>query len=256
MAAPRPRRPVGLLGRKPGVSDFGSHFQLGDYLVSPFPPDDGSPVDFSSGVTQWGMLGNDVYGDCGPAGDTHVNMANAWEAHEQPPGNVADPAVWPTAAQVVQAYLEFTGGQDTGVDLGQWLGWRMTHPIGPLPPIAGFAQVPDSGPVFEGAVRTFGALYDGVLISRQAMAEAQSGRPFTSTATDWVGGHCFPIVGRSTQWGEGITWGALQLFSWEWWQTCREESYVIFTQAQADAPGGLFGNVAVAQLRLDILALR
>ena len=249
------RRRVGKLGRTMGVSELGSHLALSTYLVNPFPEDDGSPQDFSSAVSEWGTLGNDSYGDCGPAGDVHLNMANAWTAKEQPAGNIASPT-WPSADEVVKAYLQFTGGKDSGVDLGQWLLWRTTHSIGPLPPIGGFAQVDDYGKMYAGAEETFGGLYNGILVSPEAMQEFEMGQPFTSTATDWEGGHCFPHVARNLQWGRGITWGLDQLFSWEWWQACREESYVILTPAQMDAPGGVFHGVAVAKLKEDIKQLQ
>jgi hypothetical protein len=242
------------LGRKLGVSDVGSHFKLADYQTDPFPKDNGSPVDYTSGVVDFGMQGNDTVGDCGVAGDVHTCQANAWTAGEQRPGNIAS-TVWPTSAETVAAYFTYTGGQDTGVDLGQWLLYRMTHSIGPIGPIGGFAQVADGGNEYEGALRTFKALYTGISVSQDLMDEFEAGQPWTSLSTNWIGGHCVPHLARNRKWGRLITWGADELFSWPCWDVIKQEAYVIFTPAQMEAPGGVFAGVAVAKLKEDIKAL-
>jgi hypothetical protein len=253
------RHRAGKLGRKMGVSEIGSQVKLSDYLVDPFPIFQ-QAEDFTSGVDEWdGMLGNDVYSDCGVVGDVRVCQANAWTAKEEPAGNVND-AMWPTAAEVIATYLAYDGGQDNGVDLGQWLLWRTKNPIGPLPPIGGFAQVSVVEPEYSSALHVFGALYDGVLISQEAMDEFEAGEPWTSTATDWVGGHCSPCLKLPKTsgapnvpgYGRRYTWSKSWLFTWDWWRATREESYVIFTPAQMNAPSGVFNNVKVAQLKADI----
>jgi hypothetical protein len=190
-------------------------------------------------------------------------MANAWTAKEQVAGNINDAAVWPSAAEVIDAYMKYTGGQDSGVDLGEWLLWRMSNSIGPLGPIGGFAQVSIVEPGYSSALHIFGALYDGELISQEAMDEFEEGLPFSSTATDWIGGHCTPTLALPNTskapnvpgYKRLITWSEDWLATWPWWQTCREESYVIFTPEQMKAPGGIFNGVHVTQLEADIRAL-
>ena len=248
------RRHAGKLGRKLGVSEIGSQFKLTDYLVDPLPLHN-EPVDFTSGVTQWGMLGNDSLGDCGFAGKVHLDMANAWTAKEQPVGNITDTSVWPTAAQVSAAYLAYDNGQDEGVDLGQVLLYWLTNPLANLAPIGGFAQVQCHGNEYESAMAIFGGLYTGIAVSQEMMDEFEEGHPWTSTATDWIGGHCVPHLARNAQWGRAITWGADQLFSWANWKACAQEAYVVFTPEQMEAPGGVFNGVNVSQLKADITAL-
>lgn len=256
------RRHAGKLGRRMGVSEIGSQFKLEDYIANPLPVNT-TACDFTSQVAQWGILGNDYYGDCGFAGRVHYDMANAWTAKEQPAGNITDTAVWPTYAEVVNAYLAYDNGQDIGVDLGEVLLFWLTNPLANLKPIGGFAQVSVSEPGYSSALHVFGALYDGHLVSQEAMDEYEAGEPWTSTATDWVGGHCTPTLALPDTthaphvpgFGRKVTWGTDQLFSWPWWQTCREESYVIFTQEQAEAPGGVYNEVQVAALKADILKL-
>lgn len=256
------RRHAGKLGRQLGVSEIGSQVKLESYIKNPLPPFTASQ-DYTSGVTQWGMLGNDTYGDCGFAGKVHLDMANAWTAKEQPVGNVADTAVWPTADEVVRAYLTYDNGQDVGVDLGQVLLYWLHNPLANLKPIGGFAQVSVSEPGFSAALHAFGALYTGIAVSQECMDEFQEGLPWTSTATDWIGGHCVPVLALPDTskaphvpgFGRAITWGADQLFSWHWWQTARQEAYVVLTPEQMATPGGVFNGIDVAQLKADITLL-
>lgn len=261
-------RQHGKLGRKPGRSLPEGTLQLENYLTAPLPLWDGVD-DFTSDVKAWGMLGNDYYGDCGFAGKVHLDMANSWTAQEQPAGNIANANVWPTYNQVVTAYFTYEGsprpddpawneenGYDNGVDLGEVLKYWMEHPLAGLKPIGGYAQFNvDNGPLFQSCVHAFGGIYAGVLISPEAMQEFDDEQPWTSTATDWEGGHCIPVLARNSLYGKAITWGSVQEFSWEWWRTCREEAFVVFTPEQMEAPGGIFNGVNVAQLKADLAAV-
>lgn len=250
------RREPGKLGRIPGVCPIGSQIKLSDYLVNPFPPQNpNATVDNSCGVTEFGMLGNDTYGDCGPAGDVHTCMITSWQNKEQPIGNINDTNVWPTAQQVVNTYMTYDGNQDNGVMLGAWLLYRMKTAIGPLDPIGGFAQIDDFGEMYEGALATFGAVYTGILVSSEMMNEYSNGEPWTSTSTDWIGAHCDTHIYRSPNYGKAITWGTEQLFTWENWRATREEAYAIFTPAQMNAPGGVWKNINVSKLKADLVKL-
>lgn len=246
------RRTAGKLGRKLGVSEIGSQFKLADYTVDPLPVYNGTD-DFTAGVTDWGIGGNADYGDCGVVGDYHKSMADAFTAGEAHlPVPEAGSA---TESAIVAEYLSYDDGQDEGVDLGQWLTYRMTHGLAGLPPIGGFAQVSDFGAEYQSAFHLFGGLYVGIAVSQEMMDEFEEGQPWTSTNTDWIGGHCVPHLARNAKWGRAITWGADQLFSWDNWRATREEAYVIFTPEMVKAPGGVFHGVAVAALAADISKL-
>jgi hypothetical protein len=248
------------LGRKMGRSLPEDVLRLTDYLVDPLPVWDGSD-NFTSGITDWGMLGNGPdplvtnqgpgfggVGDCGPVGDYHYNLANAATAKETQPsigGQVPN--------EIVAEYLAYDGGQDNGVDLAGWLTYRLTHTLAGLPVIGGFAQVSDSGAEFQSALHVFAGIYAGILISQEAYDQYPDA--WTSTATDWIGGHCVPILARNADNGVCVTWGTQQRFSWPWWRVAREEAFVIFTPEQMNAPGGVFQGVKVAQLKADLAKL-
>lgn len=256
-------RSAGKFGRKTGPSRFAAELRLSDYLVrDPFPTVDLSTTsDFTSGISSWGMLGNDQYGCCGVAGDAHLNMANGWTAKEEAPGA----GNWPSAAEVVEAYFTYEGSPggkpdpsyDKGVDLGEWLLYRTTHKLGPLDTIGGFASLDYTNTAeLAGALATFGGLYCGIVVTQTDMEEFEEGLPWTNTTdTTPIGGHCVPILYRGPKWGKVVTWGAVQSFSWPWWQAFGEEAWVVFTPEQMDAPGGLFNGVNVTKLGADIKAL-
>lgn len=265
-----PLRKPGKLGRKPGRSLPAGTLQLENYFTDYYTEDplpawnSNQPSDYTSGVEQWGILGNDDYGDCGFAARVHLEEANAWTGKEQPVGNISDTAVWPTYDQVVTAYFTYEGSPggepnpeyDNGVELSAVLQYWMTNPLSTLKPIGGYAQFDvTNGPLFQSCIHLFGGVYVGILVSSEAMDEFSNGQPWTSTATDWEGGHCVPILMRNTLYGRCITWGVQQEFSWPWWRVSREEGYVVFSEEMMNAPGGVWNGINVAKLKTDIQAL-
>lgn len=260
----------GKLGKRPVPSELGQSIKLKNYMAGePFPyVSPTSSVDFSSDVLAWGMLGNDDYGDCTFAGRVHMEMGNAWYNKQQAVGNTSA-SVWPTYDQTLTSYFTYEGspqpsnytwseqnGYDNGADMGQLLLWFMTHDVGPLGPIGGFASIDiTDGQEYQGAFSAFGGLYVGLLVNQEMMNETDAGEPWTSTATDWIGGHCIWHAKRGPTWGTAITWGQQQLFSWENWRATRQEAYVVFTREMMEAPGGKFNGVNVAQLKSDLADL-
>jgi hypothetical protein len=254
------------LGRKPGVSQVGSQFALTKYYTDPagLPAWNGDD-NFVGSITNWGMLGNgpdpavtnqgpdfEGVGDCGPVADYHKGMADAQTADEALPvvtGQVPN--------ELVAEYMVYDDNVDEGVDLGQWLTYRTTHTLAGLPKIGAFAQVTDFGAQYQAAFHLFGGLYVGIMVNQEMMnaSEQTPNKPWSSTNTDWIGGHCVPHLARNAEQGVCITWGMTQIFTWPNWRATREEAYVIFSSEILDAPGGIFHGVNVAKLHQDIVAL-
>lgn len=256
-------REVGKLGRLPSRLEVP---KLSDYMTDPFPQvDPRSTFDGTSGIkTGLGMLGNDTYGDCVFAGYVHTYMLNAWLAGEQPAGNVPNPAVWPTQDQVLTAYFTYGGspqptnyvwsaqnGYDNGADMATAALWFTKNTIGPLPKLAAFASVADSGEIYEGAMQAFGTVWTGIMVSNEMLSEYQAEQPWSSLATDWVGGHCVPHSYRSPTLGKCVTWGQEQEFTWPNWRVVREEAFVLLTEEQLKAQKFF----DAAKLQADIKAL-
>ncbi len=203
--------------------------------------------DGTSGVAQLGMLGNDVWGDCVFAGWGHTVMLNAWLGGIQPVGNYNNYAVWPTDDAFITAYLAYNGSPDptnhnfeqqqqydNGADPTEALLWLQANPMplsdGTLLGPWDFADVADFGEEFEGAMQNFGVLYNAINVSQEAMAQFQADQPFTSTSTNFIGGHLFPTSYRDPHIGKGPTWSVEWEFSWPWWRVSRVSSMIILTR--------------------------
>jgi hypothetical protein len=264
-------RKAGKLGNR-GFSELGARVKLKNYLTGnsdPFPwVSPGSTFNGTSLVSQLGTLGNDVWGDCVFAAYVHIRMLNAWLFGTQPVGNYTDYSVWPTDDQTITAYLTYNGSPDptdhnpngpnaaydNGADPGEALAWFMTNPVGPLPPLeedgGGWADASDFGEEYEGEMSVFGCTYNSVMVSQEAMNEFDAGQPWTSTATDFIGGHMIPHSYRDPSVGKAVTWGVEQPFSWPWWRVARVQTFVVLTKELLTSK-----VVNGAQLTADIKAL-
>jgi hypothetical protein len=241
-----PRGAKWCLGRTQGrsVPDDGSllitHFEDQEAKAKdPLPWDNMSASDHTCGITNWlGMLGNDQWGDCVVCAYIRFCMIQAVMAGIETVENGTVTGTWPTTQQALTAYwaCQIANGAigpqpDNGLDITSFLKWAMTHSVGPIPPTVCFAEVPDGGNEFASAQRLYGATLDGVLISQEAMNQAEADPPqeWTSTATDWIGGHGIPNVYRDASTGKWPTWGFDQSGTWPWWRAAKEESLILIS---------------------------
>jgi len=190
-----------------------------EYLTVPLPVPN-YPVDVSGGLKDWGMLGNDTYGDCGEAGQLHVQMATAIGA------GVPTPQF--STEQAVNEYLAYTGGQDSGVVLADFLLWLYKKGE-----ILAFAPVDHASRAnCDGLMEMGHGLYCGVNLTDQD--EADFGvRPWGSEGDpkpDSALGHCIVKIGADgAEQDAWVTWGAVQLSTTAWTAACLDESWLIVT---------------------------
>jgi hypothetical protein len=242
-------RTAGLRGRRP-AKPVGERFAIGwvhSYLAQPLPAPQ-YPVDVSGGITDWGMDGNDQYGDCTFAGRLHYQLVKAAAGDE--------PAPTETAEQLVAEYLAYDHGQDVGANIADLLLFWYTS--GKL---LAFAPVDHTDPVAcDAAMSAFHGLYAGVDLTDDADHLFEEGEPWSvgsGQQPDPADGHCIVKVGArggpvetpggSDTW---VTWGALQRSSLGWTAACLSEAWVLVTQEDADA-----ASLDIAKLRADIDAL-
>lgn len=235
-----PARVPGKLGARPAVFPAGLR-DLTYYVAGDLPKAPASvPV---PSVADWGMDGNDTYGDCGVAGCNHLLMAAAASAGKA--------ETFPTADQVVSFYLTYTGGEDTGVVLSDFLAYVRSkgfygHTVSAYAPV----KVHDV-PTLQAALWLYDAVYTGISVTQGMMDAFQAGRPWDSKAVrgQSIGGHCVPGVGYSDEGLTVITWGQPQLVTWPAW-------HKISTEAWAVIPGELSGGdghgVSLAALQSDL----
>jgi hypothetical protein len=220
------------LGLNPGRIPVGlrdmTYYTAGDFPAPPAqvtvpavtPPGDG---------TAWGMDGNENFGDCGVAGLNHGFMADDAIANRH--------GTFPDAQQVVQYYMTFTGGQDTGVVLSDFLAYARTtgfygHTVTAYAPV-GVHDVP----TLHFAIWAYGFTYTGIKVTQAMMSAAQAGQPWNlSDATDSpvIGGHCIPLVGYDSQYLYAVTWGAVQPIAHSAWHFMATEAWGVITGEFAD----------------------
>lgn len=237
-----------LYGRLPGTIPAGlkdlTYYAAGALpkapasVAVPVPPaaPDGTP---------WGMDGNDTYGDCGVAGINHYFMADAAIAREG--------EQFPDDTEITQYYLTYTGGQDTGVVLSDFLAYvKKTefygHTIEAYAPV-GVHDVP----TLHFAIWAYGAAYTGITVTTGMMNTFNAGQPWTmeDLFSDIDGGHCVPLVGYDSKYLYCVTWGKVQPIEYSAWHYCSSEAWGVIS-GEFVSKGGDTRGLSLAALKADL----
>ncbi len=237
---PSSPRVAGKLGARPAAFPAG----LGDlthYVAGALPK---APASVAvPAFPDWGMLSNDTLGCCGVAGIQHLMEAAATDASEQ--------EQWPTAQQVADFYLTYTGGQDSGVVLSDFLAYvRKTGFYGHT--VTAYAPVKvDDVSTLMTALYLYDAVYTGISVTQGMMDAFQAGKPWDAAAVQGepVGGHCVPAVGYSDAGLTVITWGQPQLITWPAWHAVSTEAWAVIT---GELAGGDGHGVSLSALQADL----
>lgn len=213
----------------------------------PTPP---ASVDYYRKIGRdWGMLGNDQYGDCTIAGAGHAIMA--WNAE------VAEPDPVPNAHQVLAQYMAITGGQDTGcVEANVLTFWNRQGLFGDRDKIAAFVPVDIRNLVtIHQAIAFYGCAYIGVALPESAEQQFEQGQPWTVVnGSPVVGGHCVLLVGYDQNAVYAVTWGAVVPVSYPWLATYMDECWAMIPEQFVQAGKG--PELDLAQLQSDLNSLR
>jgi hypothetical protein len=174
-------------------------------------------------VADWGVNGNDLYGDCGVAGINHYFMADAAIA--------AETESFPPDQDVVGYYFQFTNNVDSGVVLSDFLSYVQRkgffgHTIAAYAPVS----VHDI-PTLHFAVNAYGAAYTGIKVTKRMMDSFNSGKPWDldDLLSPVEGGHCVPIVGYDDRHLYAVTWGKVQPVSHAAWHYMSTEAWGILS---------------------------
>jgi len=220
--------------------------------VTPSLPTPPASFDISAKVTAWGMMDNDQIGDCTCAAAGHLIME--WTA------NAGKQAATPTDKQIVAAYSAITGynpvtgANDNGANELDVLNyWRQTGIAGhkidaymALEP-SNHNHIMDSVYIFEGC-------YIGVQLPISAQAQTQNHQPWSvppggpsgdGKPGSW-GGHAVPVVAYDARGVTVVTWGALQVMTWTFWEAYCDEAYSLLSKdylnGKKQAPQGFSMN--------------
>jgi hypothetical protein len=226
------------------------------YLTStlPAPP---ATLDIATKVTAWGMIG-----DCTCAAAGHLIME--WTA------NAGKKIVTPTDKEIIAAYSAITGynpvtgANDNGANEIDVLNyWRQTgiakDKIGAYVALepSNHTHIMDSVYIFEGC-------YIGLQLPKSAQAQTQNNQPWSvppggptgdGAPGSW-GGHAVPVVAYDQRGVTVVTWGALQVMTWSFWEAYCDEAYAIlstdYINGKKEAPQGF----SMQQLQADLADLK
>ena len=235
-------RTAGKLGCLPGKIPVGLK-DLSYYIAGPLPKPP-PKVDVPA-VPSWGMLANDRLGDCGVAGLEHLFMADASITLEKE-SEASD-------QQAADYYLKYTGGQDTGVVLSDYLAYVRRHKYYSRK-VDSYAPVNvHDVPTLQTAIDLYGAAYTGITVTAGMQQAFENGTPWDAQACSGPieGGHCVPIVGYDDQLLYLVTWGGIQAVTYSAWHQISTEAWAVVT-GEFVARNGDGRGVSLSALRADL----
>jgi hypothetical protein len=233
-----------------GTKKFGKHpkktdrknrtLQLSKYTTEMAPPptaynlldDVSSRVKPNDVPTLFGMLGNDKYGNCVMVGGAH--FLTLWNA-------LIGILKTFTTCFVVKWYKKLTGGGDNGLNmldvLKQWVNDEILGES-----IIAFAEIDPRDHVnVMRAISVFKGAYLGFNVQQDCMADFDAIPKIMWTPGILTNdGHCVDGVAYNSSKVTVLTWADKQDGSWDWWDECVDECYVIIPKEAEDpnfAPG-------------------
>lgn len=229
-------------GKKPARPDavklkFSSYFTAAELPIV--------PVAFGRPwlVRQWGLLGNDLYGDCVWAGAAHETMLLKADAGFAAPSFMIRDVLADYSA-VAGFDPKNPNTTDNGTDVQAAAAYRQKTGIGDANGNRHQIEIYTSlrvGDLAELALATFLNGVAGVGVDLPASAEDQfnAAEPWTVVKGDTsVGGHYIPCVGRNSA-GNFlfVSWGKLQAATPAWVQEHMDEGIVFLSQERLSAKG-------------------
>jgi hypothetical protein len=200
--------------------------KFSDVLTSlPTPP---AVFGHEIGLSNFGMLANDTWGDCVIAGGDHEHMVWSTEGGQ--------PTVQFTSAGALSDYSAITGfdpnnpDSDQGTDMQAGAAYRqktgLVDAFGNRHKIDAYSAL-NVGDINQIATAAwlFGAVGIGVKCPSSMQAQFNAGHPWTIVPGDTiVAGHYVPLVGRNSAGNfVVITWGRLQAVTPQWLSTYMDE---------------------------------
>jgi hypothetical protein len=223
--------------------------------AAPTPPSSGS---VAGGVSQWGMLGNDLFENCGPCGVEHLRIAKALvgvntDGSPTFRGNFTIPTTKNTESWYFEygvAMGEAPPKPDEGVDNASMLEWLYEVTGGVLPvgdDIQEWAyaelDVTDLAEIQQSMLDFHGVLM-GCCLTDEAEQEFTARQPWQITPSEQPDpqmGHDWVLVEYTPADWTLVTWGALQkaLIDFEKGEVSAGDldAWVIITQEDADRAG-------------------
>ena len=241
-----PRRRVGI----PALSEFVDR-------AAAWSPVPAAGWEFAVPASALSMLGNDQWGDCGPAGLLGQLQAQSY--------NAGRPLI-PTTQDALNLYAQFGfninagpsgyNPTDNGTVLTDILAYAQNTGVtigNTVHKIVGSAAVNISSVAeLRWAAYTFGGLYMG--LNLPSVCENNTTNWNFGAGQAIAGGHCVDLLGEGAAGGKIRSWGMFIPGTWEFLANYLDEAYVIVTpdwlDAQGKSPAGLDLDGLLAAIRL------
>ncbi len=216
------------LGRKAIKTDSRT-LALADYLKPGLPPPPAA-VDWTKGITSWGMMLNDTLGDCTIAGVAHA--IQVWSANTGTIVTTPDP--------IVESYYEQWDGyvpgnantDNGGVELDVLNDWQKQGFNGH--PLLAFADPKYTNLVeIRQSIALFGGVYIGIALPVTAQSQdvwdvvPKGGA--NAKKGSW-GGHCVFVPKYDQNGFTCITWGGLKTMTVAFWKKYCDEAHTLLGQ--------------------------
>lgn len=227
--------------------------KLKDYLTfSVVPPTKFGHYDLE---TNWGLLGNDQYGDCVWAGAGHETIL--WNKE-------ADKTITITEQDALNDYSAVTGfnpdnpSSDQGTDMQVAAAYRqktgITDGTNRHKITAYVALSVGDKTELKQAIYLFSAVGVGINFPASAMTQFNDGKPWTIVKSSIEGGHYVPAVGYDSKYVYVVTWGKIQKMSWGFLEKYNDESLAYISLEMLTNNKSLEG-FDLAQLQTDLKQL-
>lgn len=203
-------------------------------------------IDWTKGVLEWPMYGNDEEGDCTCAAAGH--LIQGWSAAAGNPKTPAD-------GDILQAYIPGTGTDDTGRVETDVLNYWQNVGIGG-DKILGWVSINAANlDLVRAGIALFGGVYAGIQLPTSAQAQAVWDVVPGMVPGSW-GGHAVPYLAYNSGGFICITWAHPLVLTYNFHNACTDEVYAClsedFLNSQGETPEGL----NLDALRGDLIALK
>jgi hypothetical protein len=192
-------------------------------------------VDYESGI-DFPMYGNDVAGDCGPAGCGHV--VQSLTTYGQGRTATVTEATVLAFYSAISGYVPGDPSTDVGVNLQDMLEYWRKHDLGGHEILA-FAEVDISNPAeVQLAIDLFDAVITGINLPQSAEDQFNAGKVWDVVrGSKVIGGHCVPFFGYGNGLYKGATWAAVQAMTEAFRKKYAAEGWIVITREWLDAKG-------------------
>lgn len=261
------------LGKKP-AREGAVKFSLSHYLVESALPTAPEVFGHSDVTGDWGMLGNDRFGDCVWAGADHETLLwvlTAGGSVQFTDQNALDDYSATTGFDPNQTAQDGSNPTDNGTDMEEAAAYRRKtgvldtfgkrHKIGAYVALPGVSVKGDNSPSFltvlANAAYSFGTVGIGIEFPSSAMDQFDKGEPWDVVADSPIeGGHYIPAVGRAANGNLlVVTWGSVQQVTPAFLAKYVDEAVVYLSTEFLNGVGKTVDGFDLAALNADLASL-